>query len=222
MWGLPSEVLESKSDERALQWVLDKLVDPEAFLSRVQYLYVHHREQSHEEILLNDGRTFERYSAPLFGPEKQHYGRIWYFRDMTETKRVEQGLRDSEFKYRTLTNNIPGMIYRAYPDWSAEIFSGSEVISGYTEEELNTKEENWLSIVHHDDREGVRDEGLQFSQGPKTLVQTYRIISKNGDIRWVEDRKTLLSSPHDQFRGIDGIVFDITERMEAKRDSSSG
>ena len=46
-------------------------------------------------------------------------------------------------KFKTLVFNIPGMVYRAYPDWSAEIISGSEDICGYTVDELNSKERKW-------------------------------------------------------------------------------
>ena len=91
MWNIPSDVLVSRSDERALQSVLDKLADPEEFPDRVKYLYEHPREKSHEEIALADGRTFERYSAPMLGPEEErYYGRVWYFRDITDRVRAEE------------------------------------------------------------------------------------------------------------------------------------
>ena len=93
MWGLPPDVMESKSDERALQWVLDKLREPEEFLSRVNSLYRHRKDKSHEEVSLSDGRTFERYSAPMFGTDKKYYGRVWYFRDITKRKHMEEEQR---------------------------------------------------------------------------------------------------------------------------------
>jgi PAS domain-containing protein len=65
MWGIPSDVIESRSDELALQSVLDRLVDPEQFRARVMYLYEHKDEKSREEIQLVDGRIFDRYSAPM-------------------------------------------------------------------------------------------------------------------------------------------------------------
>ncbi len=84
MWGLPAEVIESRSDERALQAMEEKVVDPDEFLRRVKYLYEHVRETSHYTIALKDGRTFDRYSAPMFGPDQKYYGRVWYYRDNTE------------------------------------------------------------------------------------------------------------------------------------------
>ncbi len=131
-------------------------------------------------------------------------------------KNTEEELRESESKYKTLINNIPGMIYKAYSDWSAKIISGSEVICDYTEKELNSKEKNWLSIIYHDDKEKVFEEGFKLTQVQKDLVQIYRIITKSGDIRWVEDRKTSVFSEKGEFIGIDGIVFNITERKRAE------
>ncbi len=108
------------------------------------------------------------------------------------------------------------MVYRAYSDWSEEVISGSEDICDYNAEELNSKEENWLSIIHNDDKERVFKEGLELAQTHKDIVQIYRIMTKGGDIRWVEDRKTSLFSEEGEFIGIDGIVFDITDRKHAE------
>ncbi len=93
MWEISHEVVESRSDERALKSVLDKLVDPQGFLSRVRYLYDHPEEQSRDELALRDGRTFDRYSAPIQSLEGIRYGRVWYFRDVTGRKRTEEALR---------------------------------------------------------------------------------------------------------------------------------
>jgi len=93
MWGIPEEVIASGSDERALQSVTEKLADPEAFLAGVHYLYAHPQEESRDEIALRDGRTFDRYSAPVVGRDRTYYGRVWYFRDITERKRAEEIIR---------------------------------------------------------------------------------------------------------------------------------
>ena len=43
--------------------------------------------------MLKDGRTFDRYSAPVRSPAGDYYGRIWYFRDITERKQALSDLR---------------------------------------------------------------------------------------------------------------------------------
>ena len=89
LWGIPPDIVASRSDELALQSVLAKLVDPDEFLSRVEYLYQHREERRRDEISLRDGRVFDRYTAPMIGNDGVYYGRIWNFRDITEWKRAE-------------------------------------------------------------------------------------------------------------------------------------
>jgi len=103
MWGIPYDVIESKSDERALQSVLHKLVNPEEFISKVKHLYEVRDETSRDVVALKDGRTFDRYSAPMSDADAKCYGRVWYFRDITGEKRaqeekalLEERLRQSE------------------------------------------------------------------------------------------------------------------------------
>ncbi len=89
MWDIPAQVLGTRSDKAALNAVLDRLVDGPEFLRKVGYLYAHRDETSSDEILLRDGRVFDRYSAPLLGKDGVYYGRLWTFRDVTERKLAE-------------------------------------------------------------------------------------------------------------------------------------
>jgi PAS domain S-box-containing protein len=109
------------------------------------------------------------------------------------------------------------MVYRAYPDWSAVVVSGCKRLCGYLVADLNAKEKNWLSIVHPDDAKKVKKMGTKVLKQAKTVVQSYRIISKSGDIRWVEDHKTSIFSGTNQYVGLEGIVFDVTERKQAEQ-----
>jgi len=113
LWDIPPEVGASRSDERALQWVFDKLADPDAFMTRVAHLYEHREEKSREEIALKDGRTLDRYSAPMFGADGTYYGRVWYFRDITALKRAqldqERALREAEQASRTKSGFLANM-----------------------------------------------------------------------------------------------------------------
>jgi PAS domain S-box-containing protein len=79
----------NKSSE-LLPVVLEKVENPEEFLTKVDYLYQNIDEISRDEISLKDGRTLDRYSAPVHSPTRDYYGRIWYFRDITERKRAEK------------------------------------------------------------------------------------------------------------------------------------
>ncbi len=87
MWRIADAVLATGSDAALLASVADQVADADAFHARVAYLYAHPDETARDEIALRDGRTFDRYSAPVRSREGDLYGRIWFFRDMTAQKR---------------------------------------------------------------------------------------------------------------------------------------
>jgi len=62
--------------------------EPEKFAARVRYLDEHPRESGQDELEMADGRFFDRHTVPLIMPDGKLFGRIWFFRDMTESKRA--------------------------------------------------------------------------------------------------------------------------------------
>ena len=193
--------------------------DRETVTANISALTVESPTQSHEHRVIAPGGDirWQRWTnRALFDAQGKIVAYQSVGEDITDRVRTKEALRESESKYKTLIHNIPGMLYRAHSDWSVEVISGSEVICDYTEKEFNSREQNWLSIIHHDDRERVFEEGFELTQVQKDLVQIYRIITKSGDIRWVEDRKTSFFSEEGEFKGIDGIVFSITERKQSE------
>lgn len=83
IWPIPPEVVAGGSDEAALASVLDKLLDPDAFLARVHELYERASGSSRDELLLLDGRVLDRYGTALHDDDGTYLGWAWYFRDVT-------------------------------------------------------------------------------------------------------------------------------------------
>lgn len=95
MWGIPQEILREGTDEAALKVVLPEILHPKQFLDRIRRLYRKPREESWDAILLRDGRTFDRFSAPVLTKDGTILGRVWYFRDVTSERRSEEAQRRS-------------------------------------------------------------------------------------------------------------------------------
>ena len=108
MWRIPQSLIDSGDDSALLCHVLGELVDPEAFLSKVRTLYGS-CEEDRDLLFFKDGRTFERFSAPIV-LDNNNIGRVWSFRDITDRRRVEEALRDSEERYRSIIHASPDNI----------------------------------------------------------------------------------------------------------------
>ncbi|MFI5362094.1 MAG: PAS domain S-box protein [Elusimicrobiota bacterium] len=93
-WGLPARAERIGELDDFIEWALPLLAAPQEYVDRVKHLGEHHDDRSRYELVLLDGRTLETYSGPILGPENAHYGRVWYFRDITGRKRAESALRE--------------------------------------------------------------------------------------------------------------------------------
>jgi PAS domain S-box-containing protein len=97
MWKIPHDILGRRKDEEALQYVLDQVLNPEDFLSKIRELYNRDDAESFDTIEFKDGRVMERYSRPqrLNG---RTVGRVWSFRDITARRQAE--IREGELRGR--------------------------------------------------------------------------------------------------------------------------
>ncbi len=102
IWDLPEELSRSGKEEGMLAAALGKMVDPEAFLSKVRRLYADHEEKSRDDIPLKDGRIIDRYTAPVRGADGRYLARAWYFWDITEHRKSLDALRESESAFRNI------------------------------------------------------------------------------------------------------------------------
>ena len=89
IWSLAPEIVASKDDRRMVESVLDQLVDPGAMIDRVNYFYRHPEEAGSDEIALKDGRVLERWTGPVRADTGEVHGRMWWFRDISERRRLE-------------------------------------------------------------------------------------------------------------------------------------
>jgi len=90
MWGISDDIYRNKSSEKAFRSMLEQLVKPQEFIDIIDILYEDKEARGHDEILLKDGRIFDRYTGPVKSADGVYYGRVWFYRDITVRKQVEQ------------------------------------------------------------------------------------------------------------------------------------
>ena len=89
LWKFPRHVLDDPADDAQLVFASKQTRYPQLFAERVAWLYAHPDESSHDEIELIDGTILDRNSAPVRNKLEKNYGRIWYFRDITQRRKME-------------------------------------------------------------------------------------------------------------------------------------
>ena len=144
-------------------------------------------------------------------------GAIVTFTDITERKRTEEKLKESEERFRLLAENAKDIIYRyrLKPAPGFEYVSPSAtIITGYTPEEHYADPELGLKLVHPDDRHVL--EAFLGSPGSASRFLTLRWVGKDGQLIWTEQQISRFYDPGGDLVAIEGIGRDITERKEAE------
>jgi PAS domain S-box-containing protein len=143
--------------------------------------------------------------------------------DITERTCAEQQLRDAEQKFRTIVEQNEAIFYTQQidPDDPTKSFTtyvapGNMDLIGYSSVDIESDPTFWQGIIHPDDRERVvAAHAKSNAEGRDRFSMEYRIVTKGGQIIWVQDQAALArlngSPPYWQ-----GFLLDVTERKIAE------
>ena len=109
LWRIPDEIAAPGQGGRLHAYVLDQLLDPEEFQRTINDVFFQDA-QHFDTVKFKDGRVFERYTQSFY--QNKRRVRLWSFQDITERKRSEMALLESEAKYREVVETSDELITR--------------------------------------------------------------------------------------------------------------
>ncbi|GEO14050.1 EAL domain-containing protein [Microvirga aerophila] len=134
--------------------------------------------------------------------------------DIHEAKETEVALAESEERYRALIQASTAMVWRATPDgsilegWGWEEFA-AQAPKGY-------EGHGWLNALHPDDREQAVAVWQELREQGRPGEVEYRVLTKNGEYRWVLARGVPLKADNGSVREWVGTITDIHEEKQAE------
>ncbi|MRR14349.1 PAS domain S-box protein, partial [archaeon] len=138
--------------------------------------------------------------------------------DITEQKEAQISLQLSEERYRSFIQNLRGIAYQADIDNIPIFLHGDiEQITGYCEQDFLTGSVMITDLILPEDHDGIREKLENLRTIPDYSTElTYRIRTKDGQIRWIRDFIQNTCENPGKPTGIMGIVYDITLTKEAE------
>ncbi len=146
-------------------------------------------------------------------------GIVGFSRDITERKKAELLLKESEEKFRKITEQSLMGIAILQDDVFKYVNQRYGAIHGYTIEELNNfQPEEFIKLVHPKDRDMVMEQAKKKQKGLEDVINNYQFrgIKKTGETRWIE---ILSKTMFYEGRPADLItIIDITEKKKAEEE----
>ena len=136
-------------------------------------------------------------------------------RDITEQKRAERALRESEERFRLVANTAPVMIWMAGTDKMCNYFNRPwlDFVGEPLSEQLGN---GWLKAVHPDDGSTCFRTYVDAFDQREPFEMQYRLRRHDGEYRWVLDFGVPRLNSDRSFAGYIGSCIDITERKQAE------
>ncbi|MHC1697805.1 MAG: PAS domain S-box protein [Geobacteraceae bacterium] len=134
-----------------------------------------------------------------------------FARDISRRKQAEKELQQAKL----IVESSPAVLFRwrAAEGWPVEMVSGNVTQFGYTPQELLSGEVSFSSLIYHEDVTRVSVEVADHTgKGEDQFQQEYRIVTKEGDVRWIDDRTVVERDAGGRVTHYQGIIIDITDR----------
>lgn len=140
-------------------------------------------------------------------------------KDIIEREQTEEALRESEERYRSFVQNFQGIAFRRDMNFAPQFLHGAvEEITGYTEDDFLSGTPEWDEVVHPEDQPELADVTEKLFSIPNySNRKEYRIIRKDGQVRWVHQFISTVCDDSGKPACIQGSLYDITDQLRTEK-----
>lgn len=214
---------------------------PEEIIGKIGYQILLDQEDQNIIIEMNKQRIEQIYSqyeiqfktktgekfdflvsgAPVVNSEGSVIGSIGVMTNITDRKRFEYKLIESEEKFRSLAENVPGTVYLClYDNNCTMIYLNNEVenLTGYNKEHFLTDKIRFNSLFHPDDSDFIRASITNALTNKESFHLIYRLKNLSGEYKWIEEYGVGIYDKKGNLLYIEGLMIDITQRKKAEEE----
>jgi diguanylate cyclase (GGDEF)-like protein/PAS domain S-box-containing protein len=174
--------------------------------------------ESQRRLVRSDGSTLWAAGGTTLIKEGSKQYLHFAIQDITERRLAEEALRESEARFRTLTEALPVGVYRASPDGRLLYVNPKwSEITGLSEAEAVGR--SVRRLIHEDDRAGVFKSYQDSLERDEPYHARYRIVRPDGELRWVSTHGAAIADEGSRApSGFLGSIEDITSLVEVQEE----
>ena len=142
---------------------------------------------------------------------------VGFITDLTEQRKLQKNLIEKEQQYRSLMDNMPGVVFRCElnQNWSMIFISPSiNEVTGYQPSEFIDKHIEFGNLIFNDDIAHINQSIEEAIASKSQYSIEYRLRHRNGKLIWVLEKGSFEFDQQGEAIWIDGVIVDISERRE--------
>ena len=208
--GKNCSILVPNGKSHELSWVIDE-IEQGRRIENLETIRIR-KGGKHLNVLLT--------ISPIRDENNKITGLSTIVRDITERKKAEGELVETQRKLSALVNHLPGVAFCCANDkqWTMEYLSNvCFELTGYKSEELiNNKVVAYNSLIIPEDREYVWNSIQEMINKKSCYVIEYKIKAKDDQIKWVWEKGSGVFDSNGNVTAVEGFIVDVTEEKELR------